>query len=1154
MVLGRAGSGKTRLCLEEARAALQRGAEGPALIILTPEQGTLQMELDLHRAVTSCPGVSRLQVLSFRRLAWRVLQEAGGAARAHLGEMGKRMALRAILNNCREDLALFAPLAGSPGFIEQLAHTVAELKLYRVEPADLERALELYRQAGRGETIIGRKLHDLALIYGELESYLAGRYLDPDDYLSLLARRLPGAGFIREGMVWVDGFNGFTPQEEAVLQALMTVTSRVTVTLCLEPSLRHRLLGETELFHPTSQTYHRLRHLALEAGVNIHPDVLLTGQPPRFQASAALAHLEGHFGRWPLKPFNGLPAGIKLVAAANRRVEVEAAAGEVIRLAREEKLRWRQMAVLVRNLEPYHDLIVNIFRDFDIPFFIDRRRPVGHHPLIEMVRAALETALENWPYDPVFRYLKSDLIPVSRQDIDLLENYVLAHGIRGRQWLDPSPWQFKTRYQLEESPGPEASDAEIETINTIRERASEHLLRFHRKVKANQPLNVRQLTVALVELLQELQLPQQLEEWRRRATAAGELDAAQEHEQVWEGLMDLLDELVVALDHASMELAEYAAILDTGLESLKLRLIPPALDQVIIGTLDRSRQPELEAALVLGVGEGLLPARMPEDATFNDREREELQASGIELAPAGSLRLFHEEFLTYLALTRSRRFLWLSYPLADAEGKALAPSPLIRRLRQLLPRLQEESAGLELPGGEADLQFLSTPRRAAGCLAAILSRGGPVPPLWQEVFSWLRQDRDGEKWLALLGGINYRNQVGPLEPGSVAQIYPQPLHCSISQLETYARCPFRYFLAYGLRLQERRLYQVDPAGMGQFYHAALKLFVDELRLSGRDWGTISDAEAAAITSRVVASLVPRLQHEILSSSARYGYLLRKLEQTLQRAVTVLTEHARRGQFRPLAVEACFGRRGDLPPLVLDAGSGCQVSLEGRVDRIDIASYQGKTYLRVIDYKSSPVSLGMEDVYYGLSLQLPLYLQAALAAAPSLVGATAEPAGLLYFAVRNPILKQKVPVQDAGEVDRLRRRALKMRGLLLAEPEVIKLMDKAVISDPDLLPVRVNKDGSLRKGSPVVNRKQMEEFLALARRRAVKLARGILTGQIDISPYYRHKDTGCQFCPYRPVCSFDLQIPGATYRRLAGIKDNFWQLVAAVLKEEEQNGN
>nr|WP_277998929.1 helicase-exonuclease AddAB subunit AddB [Moorella sulfitireducens] len=1153
-VLGRAGSGKTRFCLEEIKAALAGGPAGPALIILTPEQATLQMELDLHRAVPS-PGFSRAQVLSFRRLGWRVFQEAGGAARPHLGEMGKRMALRAIVNARRGDLTLFASLAGSPGFIEQLAQTVAELKLYRVEPGALRRVAARYRETGRGDTILGRKLHDLALIYGDLETHLAGRYLDPDDYLALLARRLPEAGFVKNALVWVDGFNGFTPQEEAVLRALMVTAGRVTITLCLDPALRRRQLGETELFHPTSDTYHRLQRLAREAGVNIEADVLLAGTPSRFREAPPLAHLEAHFGRWPLKPFRGAPGGIRLVAAANPRLEVEAAAREILRLAREENLRFREMAVLVRDLEPYHDLIVNTFRDFNIPFFIDRRRPVGHHPLLELVRAALETVLENWAYDPVFRYLKSDLVPASRQEVDLLENYVLAHGIRGRLWLEEGPWRFKGSRDLE-SPAAGKEEATAAAASVARDRATGHLRRFDRAVRGRD-LTVGEITAALFNLLHELRVPEQLEAWRREAMAAGDLDAAQEHEQVWDGFMDLLDELVAVLGDTPIGLDEYAPVLEAGMESLRLRLIPPALDQVVVGTLDRSRQPELRAALVLGVGEGMLPARLPEDATFSDREREELQAAGVELAPSGTLRLFHEEFLAYLAFTRSRQYLWLSYPMADAAGRALAPSPLIRRLRQLLPLLEEESAGPDLPGDGAGLEYITTPRQAAGHLARILSRKRPLPLLWQEVYRWLERDREKEKWLALLGGSKYCNQVDPLEPRLVDRLYPAPLRMSISRLETYAACPFRYFLAYGLKLQERQVYRVDPAGMGRFYHAALKLFVERLRDSGREWGTLKDEEAAAILNEVIEELAPELQHEILSSSARYSYLRRKLEQTLQRVLEVLNEHARRGQFRPLAVEACFGPGGDLPPLVLEAVPGRQVILEGRVDRIDVARYRERLYLRVIDYKSSQTGLELDRVYHGLSLQLPLYLQAALAAAPGLLGTVAEPAGILYFAVRNPVLRQPLPVREAGEVVKLRRQALKMRGLLLAEPEIIRLMDKDVDRTPDLLPVRLNKDGSLRQGAPAATREQIALLLDLALARAAGLAGDILSGRIEISPYRRQQGTGCDFCPYRTVCGFDIQIPGGAYRRLERLKnEDFWEIACDFLAVNggEENGN
>lgn len=1134
IVLGRAGSGKTRLCLEEIKAALDTGPEGPNLIILTPEQATLQMELELHKFL-SIPGFSRVQVLSFRRLGWRVFQEAGGAARAHLGEMGKRMALRAIVNARQKDLTLFASLAGSVGFIDQLAHTIAEFKLYRIAPGDLQRTAAEYRAAGRGDTLLGRKLHDLAVIYGDLEQHLAGRYIDPDDYMTLLAKRLPEAPFIKGAQVWIDGFNGFTPQEEEVLEALLTVAGRVTVTLCLDPALRRRQLGETELFHPTSETYHRLRSLAQGVRVNIEEDVLLT-TCSRFLQSPVLAHLEAHYGRWPIKPFPGVPDGVRLVAAANPRVEVEAVAGEILRLARDENLRFREMAVLLRDIEPYHDLIVNTFRDFNIPFFIDRRRPVSHHPLLELVRAALETVLENWAYDPLFRYLKSDLVPIQRWEVDILENYVLAYGIRGRLWLEETPWSF--------------SGQEGGTVNTIREEAVRHLRRFYREVQGRS-LTVKGITTALFNLINDLKVQERLEKWSREAREAGDLDAAQEHEQVWDDFTELLDEMVTVLGDTPITLEEYAAVLAAGMEGLKLKLIPPALDQVVVGTLERSRQPEVRAAFILGAAEGILPAQIAEDAAFSDREREELQASGLKLAPTGKIRLFHEEFLIYLALTRSRYYLWLSYPRSNSAGRALGPSPLIRRLRQMLPAIVEEYYGPDMPEGEDALEYLTTPRRAAGYLALLLSRGRPLSSFWREVYKWLEED-EGGRLLDLLKGTAYVNEEKALEPQLVTHLYPEPLKMSISRLETYAACPFRYFLSYGLKLKERKLYRLEPADIGQFYHAVLKVFVEELRARGRDWGDVDDAEAAAILKEGIEALVPILQQEILKSSARYGYLRKKLEQTLVGVLAVLNEHARRGAFRPVAVEAYFGREGTAPPLELEDPTGRRVFLEGRVDRIDAARYRERTYVRVIDYKSSQTGLDLERLYYGLSLQLPLYLQAALTAAPELLGEEADPAGILYFAVSNPIIRRQAPVRDVMEATRLRRQALKMRGLFLADPEVIKLMDRDVDKSPDLLPIRLNKDGSIRRGSPAVTKQQLELLLALARARAAVLVGEILTGQIAISPYKQAKSSGCDFCPYRPVCFFDIQLSGNHYRRLPPLKgQDFWDTAARFLAASKE---
>jgi len=1372
LILGRAGSGKTHLCLKEVRGRLEQSPVGPALILLVPEQASLQTERELLRR-SEQDGFFRAQVLSFRRLAWRVFQETGGLARPHLGELGKRMALRAILEKRLAELKLFAPLARQPGFAEKLAHTITEMRLYGVAPEALRQAWERLAEAnvstagGAAESVtsLELKLHDLYLVYRDLESFLANRYLDPDDYLALLAQRLPGATFLRGAEVWVDGFTGFTPQEEAVLAALFSTAARVNLTLTLAPELAGKTLDEAHLFHPTALTFQRLVELARKSGISLEETVVLPAPTaaglPRFAASPSLAHLEASFGQWPLRPYQRGAGDVMLVAAANRRVEVEAVARRCIHLVRDKGLRWRDLAVMVRDLEPYHDLVVNVFRDHGIPFFIDRRRPVGHHPLLELIRSALEIVLEDWSYDAVFRFLKTDLVPLSREAVDRLENYVLEHGIKGRrQWTEGGPWLYRSfwdltgdesrrpastegllnllRVEAAPTPGQEANgqppgedpgealllSPELKFINDARTAVVGFLARFVQGVDRSVPQKVRSLSTALFNLLLELEVPQTLDKWRAQAEAEGDLDAAQEHEQVWNGLVDVFDQLVEAAGDENLNLEEFAQVLEAGLQALRVGLIPPALDQVTVGSLDRSRPPEIKVAFLLGANEGVFPARVTEDEIFTDAEREKLQGTGLELAPTGRQQLFHEQFLAYLAFTRASQELWVSYSLADDEGEALAPSPLLRWLKQVFPKLEEQTIGPE-PATD-DLELLSGERPAVGHLVRILGetmwarakaevrteaagakwpskeaktpgvdgasasvesglsgahrvanmseqeiersaarpskspdggndRGSPgetavstppqpgspaLPVLWREVYRWVIGSAERRRrWAPLLRGLLYAGPPDRLPRELVEGLYltreagPGLFRTSVSRLETFAACPFGHLARYGLRLQERALYQVDAPSMGLFYHAALRRFVEILEERGENWAELSPEKSRILLQEIFGELTGSLKYGILTSTSRYVYLKRRFQRVLLRSLEVLQEHARRSRFRPLKVEVSFGREGFFPAPELELGDGRRAILEGRIDRVDLAVVEDATgqsddgtgnldqemgrseqeirrpeqdarqsdygtdqpgpgsrrvrlYLRVIDYKSSATNLRPEKLYHGLSLQLWLYLRVALetfardrsflkmhggerllevragqiisatnklvAPSPELIGREAEsessrkpmaeaqevtgevlPAGILYFALGDPILKEKAPLDDE-ELAVRRRKHLRMTGLLLKDPEVIRLMDAAA-ERGELLPARLRADGTLDQRSSAVALGEFQLLLELAWSKAQELLKRIMEGEVAPHPYRLGNETSCNRCPYRGVCGFDLRLPGNTYRKLKPLK-------------------
>ncbi|MDH7479540.1 MAG: exodeoxyribonuclease V subunit gamma, partial [Syntrophomonadaceae bacterium] len=579
LILGRAGSGKTRRCLEEISRQLDRSPAGPPLILLVPEQATFQMERALVQAAR-CRGSIRAQVLSFRRLAWRVLAEAGGAARPHLSELGRQMILRRVLEQRQGDLKVFQKPAQQPGFDQTLSRLLSELKSCCITPDQL-RAAAPDQLAALAHLV--EKLQDLSLIYSEAENYLQGRYTDPDDYLKLLAERLPRSALVRGAQFWLDGFTGFTAQEYAVVGQLMAAADRVQVTLCLGGEDLFSPLDELELFYPTRETGQRLLQLAARLGVETeNPLVLNDAVPWRFRRRPELAHLESQFFQRPAAVFGRPPEGLRLVAGANRRAEVEAVAREMTRLAQDRGLRWREMAVLLRDLEGYQELITAVFTDHQIPFFLDRKREAHHHPLVELVSAAFETIIRGWTYDPLFRYLKTDLVPVARDEVDQLENLALARGIQGKSWLEE--W---------EDPGCRFQTAEL---NQARRRAVSALARFQEALGGKPDL--RRVAAALIDLLFQLEVPQQLAGWVERDQSAGRLEAAQEHPQVWQGVVDLLEQLVDSLGDEVLPLEQVARIVEAGLEGLRLGLIPPALDQVLVGTLDRSRHPEVRAAFL----------------------------------------------------------------------------------------------------------------------------------------------------------------------------------------------------------------------------------------------------------------------------------------------------------------------------------------------------------------------------------------------------------------------------------------------------------------------------------------------------------------------------------------------------------------------------
>ncbi|MBO7746474.1 helicase-exonuclease AddAB subunit AddB [Paenibacillus sp. MWE-103] len=1166
-VLGRSGAGKTHHCLSAITSRIKEQPDGPPLVMLVPEQATFQTEYALlGRPESPLKGTIRAQALSFRRLSFRVMQETGGTALTPIGEDGKNMLLYKIVSRLKGELQLFEGSESQHGFIERLGELMTEWKRYGID-AEALRAFGDQGLAGSRHSLLGRKLGDLQLIADRLERELAGLYIDAEDYLGWLARGLREAPSMRDCEIWVDGFHGFTPKELEALEALMKHAKHMTVTLCLD---KHYGAGdlphELDLFRPTAETFLKLRELAANNGVDVEEPLLLAGTPWRFKESPMLAHVERHYGRGGRTPLQ-LPAEtladgqISLRAASGRRAEVEAAARDIVRRVRDEGLRYRDLAVMVRNAPDYNDYIKAVFADYGIPFFLDQKNAALHHPLVEFIRSSLEIASYGWRFEAVFRCVKTELLlpedgSVTRETFDLLENFALATGMNGNKWLTASQWRPLTRDTLEGEPAEagERERREFEAVMAAREAVVPVLRKFVRELKKAR--DVRGMCEALYRLLMAVDAPDRLERWSRGEIAAGRPLRAREHRQLWDGVMDLLDQLTEMTGAEALPLELFAGMVETGLESLKLASVPPSLDQVLIGSIDRTRSGNILVCYLLGASDGVMPQRMQEDGVLTEQERETMESGGLVMAPGVRRKLLDERFMIYNALTTPSRHLWISWPLADEEGKSLLPSEVIRHVKGLFPGLAETGAAMEpVPGMSPDEQrsFVARPERTLSYLVTQLRawrHGTAIAPLWWETYNWFAARPEWQDKLhRLAGSLRYTNEEPALSRETADRLYGKLLRGSVSRMERFVSCPFQHFAIHGLRLRERAQYKLAAPDIGQLFHAALSRLTETL---GDRWGSLTPEELREHCAAIVGELATRLQSQILFSSSRHQFVARKLRDIIGQAAVILGEHARRAQFRPVGLEIGFGPDGPLPPVTIPLSDGRTLEMAGRIDRVDAAQTADGLLLRVIDYKSSAKQLRLEEVAYGMALQMLTYLDVLLTHAPEWLGQPAKAAGALYFHVHNPMLASSNGLPPAkARAEMLKR--FKLKGLVLADEETVRLMDGALSTGySDLLPIALKRDGGFYSSSSVVSDEQWGTLRRSVRGTLRKIGDRIASGDVSIAPYRLGGKTPCEFCDYKPVCQFDPLIEGNDYNKLQKTgKDDVWKLLSAGDEQSDQ---
>ncbi len=1111
LFLGSAGSGKSYQLYQEV-ITQSKIEQTTNFLVIVPEQFTLQTQKDI---VTMHPehGVMNVDILSFLRFAYRIFDEVGGNSFPILEDTGKSMVLRKVVSEQRKNLILFGKNVKKPGFVSELKSLLSEFYQYNIQAEDFIKMQEISDK----KPVLKAKLKDLLTIYEGFRNFMKERYITAEEVLSVLDAVIDQSEWLRGSVICLDGFTGFTPLQYRLLAKMMKYAKKVMITVTIDPREKAKDNNqEHQLFGLSVKTIHKLMKIAEEAGVQVEEPIYGEiksgyGVPYRFINSPALASLEHNLFRYPYKVYDGIQEDITIHATRDANSEIDFVAREISRLVREEGYRYCDIAVVSGDIEEYGRIVKRSFNISKIPCFIDYKKDILNNPFVELLRAAIVIVSEDFSYEGVFRFIKTGLTGFEKEDIDLLENYVLATGIRGvKRWKEEFTRGYRTRETID-----------MTRINKIREKFVEDILPLYEVLKDKEK-TLRDFTTALYELGVRLNIEQKLEAYRQRFLESGLPLIAKEFEQVYRIIMELYDQMVLLLGEEHCTLKEFGEILDTGLVEVKVGLIPPGVDEVVIGDTERTRLKDIRVLFFLGVNEGIVPKVIGSGGILSDIERELLISNNIELAPTKRQQAYQEQFYIYLNMTKPKDRLYISYHKLNNEGKSVNPSFLIGKLKQLFPNIKM----IDEDENNEDVEHILRDNGLNYLAEGLRGYHQKVPSdLWKELYLYYNSEEDKNYILTkMVNGAFYINKENGISKEAARLLYGSDLKGSVTRLERYASCAFAHFMSYGLSLEERQEYKLAIPDIGNIFHNAIDHFSKRLDSGEYNWHTIPDEvrEDWAIQSVVYA--VEEYENSFLRSSKRNEYLIKRMERITVRTLWALCNQIKQGAFEPVGYEMAFRH---IPDQAL--------SLQGRIDRLDLYEEEDKVYVRVIDYKSGNTSFDIGSVYYGLQQQLSVYLSAAM-------GYLKErfqekkiiPSGIFYYHIDDPIVAKS----DQSEEEIFK--SLRMNGLVNEDKKVLALMDKKLAGQEgsltssvksDIIPVETNKEGQLSKRSVAANENQIKAMINYVNRKLVEDGNQILGGDTRLNPYRSADRTACDYCEFYSACGFDSRLPGHGYRNL-----------------------
>jgi len=1088
MIFGRSHSGKTQYILDKA---LELYNNKKPLIYVVPEQFTHLAEKKLISKLGSIE-YGMAEVMSFERIATRI-NKLYPSAKKHLTPSAKSLIMSEIISEL--NLEYYKNTASNNGFISVCSGEIAEFKKYNMSHEDVLNASEKIEDRG-----LALKLKDLSKIYKAYEEAISGSFSDSDDALGILADNLythnPYSGFT----FLFDEFSSFNPIEKKVISSLSMQCDMIYMTFCLDADEKYKYL-----FKPTLDTAKSIEKICKDALCEVKKSIILD---KTYYDNEEMAFLEENIFASPNKEFHTDNKNICVYTSENPYTEIIGVASKIKSLVCQENVRYKDIGIVCADIDMYSHIFRTVFKSFDIPCFIDEKTDVLKHSIICFVMTVIDVFLLGYNSESITNFLKSGHLNIPRKQIIDTDNFILAANASKNTWLNDDRWQNTLEKYCD-------GDKELYiSINEIREKYILPLAFLHDEIKGKK--TVKYITEKLYKYLINSSFDKNVYDYIKYFKSNDNAYMAKQYESVWKILIEALDVLVLILGDKKVNLSSYRNYLYTAFGEQKIGLIPTSLDLVIIGDVKRSKSEQVLYQFVVGMCDGSFPTGVKDNFLINDADKILISNAGYEFSPDKYDKALFERFLTYSSLCHPIKQLILSYPFSDTAFNSTRPSFTLTVLKNIFPHLKEKPY-IQIN----DKYFLSSKNYALEYLCSSaynLSDGKDGYPYWQDIYAYFK-DNNPQIINFMDNCINKPKSVTKLDKKLTDTIFSDEFYSTISRIGRYNSCKYSYYLEYMLGLKDKKTYGPESTDVGTFVHTIIEKVFKHMNDTFKNIATADKDYFIKVTEPLFKEYLPILYPLTDDLSPKEKFRLDIIKSSVINSLLHIKSHISDSAFKPIGHEITFDDN-NIGCIELELSNGKKLKLTGKIDRADSFENENGTYIRVIDYKTGNKTFSLSDVFYGLDIQLVVYLN-------TLVKKTqnAHHAGALFFKIHNPTAEFTSHPQNNELLETLSKLNA-MTGLVADDEYVLNAYGK--------LNIKSSKKVGLTEFSLLSD--YVEDNIKIS-------ARNLSDGNIDIDPYIKSGFSPCNYCPYHSICGFTDGKTGDC-RNLNSISDKeIWQTIS-----------